>query len=82
MIAVAVAAGVAHLLVGYVYLVSGLAVPFYALFPLWAWWLVLAGVLVRLAVRRSWWTAVVPVVAAVTWVLVVLGGGELLGWTA
>lgn len=81
-IAVAVVAGVAHLLVGYVYLVSGLAVPFYALLPLWAWWIFLTVTLVRLAVRRSWWTAGVPVVAAATWVLVVLGGGELLNWTA
>ena len=82
MITVAVVAGVAHLLVGYVYLVSGLAVPGYALLPLWAWWVALAAVLVRLALHRSWWTAAVPVVAAITWVLVVLGGGTLLGWTA
>jgi hypothetical protein len=75
-------AGVVHLLVGYAYLISGLAVPFYALLPLWAWWLFLAVTLVRLAIRGSWWAVAVPVVAAVTWILVVLGGGELLGWTA
>jgi hypothetical protein len=75
-------AGVAHLVVGYVYLISGLAVPFYALLPLWAWWLFLVVTLVRLAIRGSWWVVAVPVVAAVTWILVVLGGGELLGWTA
>ena len=75
-------AGVAHLLVGYIYLVSGLVVPFYALLPLWAWWLFLAVTLVRLAIRASWWVLAVPLAAAVTWVLVVLGGGELLGWTA
>jgi hypothetical protein len=81
-IAVAVVAGVAHLLIGYVYLVSGLGVPGYALIPLWVWWLFLAWRLVRFALLRSWWTAVIPLVAAATWVLVVLGGGELLGWTA
>ncbi len=81
-LAVATVAGVAHLLIGYIYLVSGLAVPGYALIPLWVWWLVLAGVLIRLAVLRSWWSAVIPFIAAATWVLVVLGGGELLGWTA
>jgi hypothetical protein len=75
-------AGVAHLMAGYVYLVSGLVVPFYALLPLWAWWLFLLVTLVRLAIRGSWWVVAVPVVAAVTWVLVVLGGGELLDWTA
>jgi hypothetical protein len=75
-------AGVAHLLVGYVYLISGLVVPFYALLPLWAWWLFLLVTLVRLAIRGSWWVLAVPGVAAVTWILVVLGGGELLDWTA
>jgi hypothetical protein len=81
-LAVAAVAGVAHLLIGYIYLVSGLAVPGYALIPLWIWWFLLAGLLVGLASRRSWWSAVIPFVAAATWVLVVLGGGELLGWTA
>ena len=81
-LAVAVVAGVAHLLIGYIYLVSGLSVPGYALIPLWVWWLVLAALLVRFALRRSWWSGAVPFVAAATWVLVVLGGGELLGWTA
>lgn len=81
-LAVAAVAGVAHLLVGYLYLASGLVVPGYALIPLWLWWLVLAGLLVRLALQRSWWSAAIPFVAAATWVLVVLAGGALLGWTA
>ena len=75
-------AGVVHLLVGYVYLVSGLVVPGYALLPLWAWWFVLAWVLVRLAVRRSWWSAAIPFIAAATWFAVVFGGGALLDWQA
>lgn len=81
-LAVAAVAGAAHLLIGYFYLVSGLVVPSYALIPLWIWWLVLAGLLMRLAIQRSWWSAVIPFVAAATWVLVVRGGGALLGWTA
>ena len=81
-LAVAAVAGVAHLLIGYIYLVSGLAVPGYALIPLWVWWFVLAWLLVRFAVRRSWWSGAIPFVAAATWVLVVIGGGALLGWTA
>ncbi len=81
-VVLAVVAGCAHLAVGYVYLVSGLAVPGYALLPMWLWWGVLAWLLVRLAARRSWWTPVVPVAAAASWVVVVLGGGALLGWTA
>ena len=81
-IVVAALAGALHLVVGYFYAVSGLVVPGYALFPLWLWWIVLALVLFRWAFRGSWWTPVVPAVAAVTWVVVVLGGGALLGWQA
>ena len=79
---VAVLAGALHVAIGYVYAVSGLVVPGYALIPLWLWWVVLAFVLLRLALRRSWWTPVVPVVAAATWWLVLLFGGSVLGWQA
>ena len=79
---VAALAGVAHLVVGYFYLVGGLVVPGYALIPLWAFWALLAAFLVRLAVRRSWWTPVVPVVAAVVFVLVLVVGEQVLGWQA
>jgi hypothetical protein len=78
---VAALAGAAHLVVGYFYLVSGLVFPGYALIPLWIWWVVLARVLVRQAMRGSWWTPAVPVVAAATWLLVGLVGEFLLGWT-
>jgi len=81
LVAAAFAGGV-HLVIGYFYLVSGLVVPFYALVPLWAWWLFLAVLLVRLAIRGSWWAVAIPLVAAVSWFLVVFGGGQLLGWTA
>jgi hypothetical protein len=77
---VAVLSGLVHLVIGYFYAVSGLVVPGYALFPLGLWWIVLALVLLRLAARGSWWTPLVPVVAAATWFVVVLGGGALLGW--
>jgi hypothetical protein len=79
---VAVLAGIAHLVVGYFYLVSGLVVPGYALLPLWVFWGLLAWLLVRLAVRGSWWTALVPVIALGTWWLVLLFGGNVLGWQA
>ena len=79
---VAVLAGLAHLVVGWFYLAGGLVVPGYALIPLWLLWLVLAAVLVRLAVRRSWWTPAVPVAAAVVLVLVVVLGEQVLGWQA
>ncbi|HLM06249.1 MAG TPA: hypothetical protein VK402_13795 [Blastococcus sp.] len=79
---VAALSGVALLLVGFLYLVSGLAVPGYALIPLWIWWFVQAWYLVRLAARGSWWTPLVPVVALVSWWAVLMIGGNLLNWTA
>ena len=78
----AAVAGIGHALVGFLYLVSGLAVPGWAVVLLLLWWLLLAWWLVRLAARRSWWTPAVPVVGVVTWVVVVTAGSQLLGWTA
>jgi hypothetical protein len=74
-------AALAHLVAGWFYLASGLVMPGYVLIPMWLWWLFLAGVLVWLARKRSWWTPVVPVVAAVTWVLVLVIGESAFGWT-
>jgi hypothetical protein len=50
------------------------------LIPLWILWLVLAALLLRLAVRRSWWTPLVPVGAAGFFVLVLIVGDQVLGW--
>ena len=75
-------AGLAHLVVGYFYLAGGLVVPGYALIPLWVLWLVLAVVLVRLALRRSWWTPAVPVAAVAVFVLVLVLGEQVFGWQA
>jgi hypothetical protein len=74
-------AGVAHLVVGYFYLVGGLAIPGQVLLPMWILWIVLAVVLVRLARRRSWWTPAVPLAAAAVFVLVITVGEQVLGWT-
>jgi hypothetical protein len=75
-------AGLAHLVVGWFYLAGGLVVPGPVLVPLWLVWLGLAVVLVRLAVRRSWWTPVVPVAAAVLFVAVLVAGEQWFGWRA
>ena len=75
-------AALAHLVVGWFYLAGGLVVPGPVLVPLWLVWLVLAVVLVRLAVRRSWWTPVVPVAAAVLFVVVLVAGEQWFGWRA
>jgi hypothetical protein len=75
-------AGLAHLLVGYFYLAGGLVIPLYVLFPMWVLWGLLAWLLVRLAVRRSWWTPLIPVAAAAVFVLVLVVGERVLGWQA
>jgi len=79
---VAVLAAAAHLVVGYFYLVGGLVIPGFVLIPLWVVWLVLAAVLVRLAIARSWWTAAVPLAAAALFVVVLVVGEQVLGWQA
>jgi hypothetical protein len=75
-------AGLAHLVVGYFYLVGGLVIPGYVLIPLWILWLVFATWLIRLAVGRSWWTPVVPVAAAAVLAGTLIVGGNVLGWQA
>ncbi len=79
---VAVSAGLAHLAIGLFYLASGLVAPLWAVIVLDVWWIVLAVVLVRMAMRRSWWTPLVPLVALATWYLVLWIGNDVLGWTA
>ncbi len=79
---VATLAAAAHLVVGFFYAVSGLAIPLYALVPLWIFWIVSAFWLQKLAIRRSWWTPAVPVVAAAVLVLTAAAGDAFLGWTA
>jgi len=81
-IALAVLAGIAHLVVGYFYLAGGLVIPGPVLVVLWLFWLVLAAVLIRWALMRSWWTPVIPLVAAAVLVLSLVVGGNLLGWQA
>jgi hypothetical protein len=75
-------AGLAHLVVGYFYLAGGLVIPGGVLVPLWILWLALAMWLVRLSVRRSWWTPLIPMIAAVVFVLVLVVGEQALGWQA
>lgn len=75
-------AGLAHLVVGYFYLAGGLVIPGAVLIPLWLVWLALAALLVRLAIRRSWWTPAVPLAAAVLFVLVLVVGEQAFDWQA
>jgi hypothetical protein len=79
-VAVAVLAGLLHLVVGFYYLAGGLVIPGYVLFPLWAAWLLLAWWLVTLARRNSWWTPLPPVAAAALFVVAITVGEQVLGW--
>ena len=74
--------GVAHLVVGVFYLSSGLVAPLWAIAVLLVWWVLLAVQLSRLALRGSWWTPAVPVVAYATWWLALTLGERFLDWTA
>jgi hypothetical protein len=74
--------GGAHLVVGVFYLSSGLVAPAWAIAVLLVWWVLLAVQLSRLALRGSWWTPAVPVVAFATWWLALTLGERFLHWTA
>jgi hypothetical protein len=75
-------AGIVHLVVGYFYAVGGLVIPGYVLIPLWLFWAALALWLIRLIADRSWWTPVIPGVAAAVLALTLVVGGTVLGWQA
>jgi hypothetical protein len=79
---VAALSAAAHLVMGVFYLSSGLVAPVWAIAVLLIWWVLLAVQLSRLALRGSWWTPAVPVVAFVTWYLVLTAGERLLDWIA
>ncbi|MFP5345437.1 MAG: hypothetical protein ACLGIA_00165 [Actinomycetes bacterium] len=74
-------AAVAHLVIGFFYLASGLMAPLWAIVVLLVCWLALAFWLARLALASSWWTPAPPVVAVVLWFGALTAGERLLGWT-
>lgn len=71
-----------YVLTGWLYLTSGLVVPFPWVYVLWAIWL--AGLIVlRIVFRdRPLLTPLVAVGAVVAWVAYVQLGSWLFGWTA
>ena len=82
----AVGGVVLHVAVGvFPYAASGLLVPAWGIVVLYAFWLALAVVLIRLVRgedRRPMLAPVVPVVALGGWFTFVSLGGALLDWTA
>jgi hypothetical protein len=81
-IVAAVVAALSHLVVGVLYISSGLVAPLWAVVFLLAVWAGFAVALGLLARRRTYWVLAVPVLALVVWATVVGFGGAWLGWTA
>lgn len=83
---VRVAAGaglVVHVLLGvFPYLTTGLLAPLWAVGLLLAWWLLLLVLATRMRRDRPWWTAGTPVVALVSWWVLVTLGDVFFGWSA
>ena len=82
----AIAGVVLHLAVGvFPYAASGLVTPVWGYVVLYACWIALAVVLVRLLrgpSRRPLLAPAVPLVALAWWFAFVSAGGAFLGWTA
>ncbi|SNT49591.1 hypothetical protein SAMN05421812_107225 [Asanoa hainanensis] len=73
---------VAHVVVLFFYVVSGLVMPAWAVGVLVVIWAGLLAVAIALLRTRPPWTLVVPLVAVVVWFAVVSAGDAWLGWTA
>ncbi len=73
---------VLYVTTGWLYLSSGLVVPFPWVYILWTIWL--GGLLVLRSVMRNnpAWTPMVAVAAVAVWVAFVQLGSWLFGWTA
>ena len=71
-----------YLLLGVLYLGSGLVMPYPWAFGMWALWLAGFAILARVFSRLRVWTPAVPVAGLALWVIIVLLGEQLFGWTA
>ncbi len=71
-----------YLAVGFLYLASGLVMPYPWVFGMWALWAGGLFALVRVFRDSQAWTPVVAVCALIVWVALVQLGSWLFGWTA
>jgi hypothetical protein len=71
-----------YAITGWLYLGTGLVVPYPWVYGMWAIWVAGLFVLVRVVKRSPAWTATVPVAAVVIWAALVELGSWLFGWTA
>jgi len=81
-LAIGVVGIVLYLLLGVLYLGSGLVMPYPWVFGMWALWIAGSVVLARVFSGRRPWTPAVPVAGLGAWVIIVLAGEQLFGWTA
>lgn len=68
--------------VSWLYLVSGLVAPFWAVLVLWATWLVILAGIIKAWRTRPWLVLAAPLVAFLIWAGVLWFGDQFLGWTA
>ena len=73
---------VLYLATGFLYLTSGLVVPFPWLIILWLIWLAGIYLLVKNYQTRRAWTPLLAVLALAFWWLYISMGETLFGWTA
>ena len=71
-----------YLLLGVLYLGSGLVMPYPWAFGMWAVWVGGSAILARVFSRLRVWTPAVPMAGLGLWVIIVLLGEQLFGWTA
>lgn len=77
-----VLAVLAHLGAGIFYAAAGLVAPLWTVLLLWALWLGLLWLLVRLWRRRPLMALLVPLGALAFFFAAITAGEQLLGWTA
>ena len=74
--------GALFIAVSWLYLVSGLVAPAWAVGMLWVAWVVQVAALMTIWSTRPWHVLAAPGVAFLLWASVVLAGDVLLGWSA
>ncbi|WP_437317900.1 hypothetical protein [Sorangium sp. So ce385] len=71
-----------HLVIGPAYAFAGLLAPLWAVAALWAIWIALLVMAIRVRGSRPWLAAATPLMSAAVWLGLLTLGERLLGWTA
>lgn len=70
------------LVVGWLYLVSGLVAPLWAVVSLLAVWAAVFSVAMRAWNSKPWLILAAPFLLFLFWAVAIWAGGQFLGWTA